>query len=212
MSAKRKTRKTRVSPEGIKVETVSPISTKSKISKLDTQIRKLEKELTEAGAADFFDYGADVPKLTPKTAETLVASLFHEGKDGEPLVESLVPPEKVSRPVLALESLMEADENQMHCAVANTEATAEALSNEAGVETSEFKRFPHLAVDVAPPYVAGLTKDANLDYFRSLEGRVLTVLDASSSDRTQREALKTLIRKEFRSTMTSVEVALTPPR
>lgn len=209
MSAKRKIRKTRVSPEGIQTETVSPISTKSKISKLETQIRKLENELTEAGAADFFDYGADVPKLTPKTAETLVASLFHEGKDGEPLVEPLVPPEKVSRPVQALENLMEADEEKMHCAVANADAKEEAANE---IVVSEFKRFPHLAADVTPPYVAGLTKDTNLGYFRSLEGRVLTILDASSSDRTQREALKTLIRKEFRSTMTSVEVALTPPR
>jgi len=104
MSAKRKIRKTRVSPEGIQTETV-----KAKTTKLRAEIERLEKELTEAGAADFFDYGADVPKLTPKTAETLVASLFHEGKDGEPLVESLTPPEKVSRPVQALENLMEAD-------------------------------------------------------------------------------------------------------
>jgi hypothetical protein len=205
MSAKRKIRKTRVSPEGIQTETV-----KTKTTKLRAEIERLEKELAEAGAADFFDYGADVPKLTPKTAETLVASLFHEGKNGEPLVETPPPPEKVSRPVQALENLMEADEEKMHCAVANADAKAEAISTEA--EVSEFKRFPHLAVDVAPPHVSGLDKSASLGYFRSLEGRVLTILDASSSDRTQREALKTLIRKEFRSTMTSIEVALTPPR
>jgi hypothetical protein len=43
-----------------------------------------------------------------------------------------------------------------------------------------------------------------ISQFKSLQGRVLTVIEAAISDKSQREAVKTLINKEFRSTMNKV--------
>jgi hypothetical protein len=40
--------------------------------------------------------------------------------------------------------------------------------------------------------------------FKSLEGRVLTIVDASFTDKTQRDAVKTLVKKEFRLTLDGV--------
>lgn len=62
------------------------------------------------------------------------------------------------------------------------------------------------------PYVApartGATKQAaekgTLQYLKSVEGRVLTVLEAAFSSTEQREAVKSLIKKEFRREMNRV--------
>jgi hypothetical protein len=43
-----------------------------------------------------------------------------------------------------------------------------------------------------------------LSYLKSVEGRVLTVLEAAISSDSQREAVKTLIKKEFRREMNKV--------
>lgn len=62
----------------------------------------------------------------------------------------------------------------------------------------------------------GTTVDAQaaekgtINYLKSVEGRVLTVLEAALSDKGQRDAVKTLIKKEFRRTMNQVNRAQTP--
>ena len=41
----------------------------------------------------------------------------------------------------------------------------------------------------------------SLQFLKSVEGRVLTIMEAAFSDKDQREAIKTLIKKEFRREM-----------
>jgi hypothetical protein len=48
------------------------------------------------------------------------------------------------------------------------------------------------------------TERGTIQYLKSVEGRVLTVLEAAFSSPEQREAVKSLIKKEFRREMNKV--------
>jgi len=54
------------------------------------------------------------------------------------------------------------------------------------------------------PTDAQATEKSTLNYLKSVEGRVLTVLEAALPDKEHRQAVKTLIKKEFRRTMNQV--------
>jgi hypothetical protein len=80
--------------------------------------------------------------------------------------------------------------------------TAEATTDVAQ-ETVEMKNEPIIIItDKAADAAKAAEERGTLSYLKSVEGRVLTIMEAAIPNDQQRDAIKTLIKKEFRREMT----------
>ena len=102
-------------------------------------------------------------------------------------VESLIDEKPVEKP---LDVVLEKEENRQRRGNAYTalERTEDAVAKDVVKRLSENHA-------IYPP-VRG--KETLVGRLKSLQGRILTIMDAAFADPAQREAIKTLINKEFR--------------
>lgn len=80
--------------------------------------------------------------------------------------------------------------------------TEEATPTVVAKETEESMKTEPIASDKAADLAKAAEERAPLSYLRSVEGRVLTIMEAAIPNDAQRDAIKTLIKKEFRREMT----------
>ena len=66
---------------------------------------------------------------------------------------------------------------------------------------AEFQRLP---LKVASAADVQAEEKGTIRYLKSVEGRVLTIMEAAFPNESQREAVKSLIKKEFRREMSRV--------
>jgi hypothetical protein len=71
-------------------------------------------------------------------------------------------------------------------------------------EDKAARRVTDMLASVFPKTMYGMGKDLIVAKLKSLQGRILTIVDASFQDPEQRKAVKTLVSKEFRLEMTRV--------
>ena len=71
-------------------------------------------------------------------------------------------------------------------------------------EDKAARRVTDMLASTPPRTMYGMGKDLIVARLKSLQGRILTIVDASFQDPEQRKAVKTLVSKEFRLEMTRV--------
>ena len=65
-------------------------------------------------------------------------------------------------------------------------------------EDKAFRKVTEMLASAPPRTLYGMGKDLVVARLKSLQGRMLTIVDASFQDHEQRKAVKTLVSKEFR--------------
>jgi hypothetical protein len=154
-------------------------------------LKKEVKALIDEPLSDmFFDSPSDAktPRTSPKTLNIAVESFL----SGE-LAEAKPENNKLSE---RLDNILEKVEDEQRF---------NGYSGIKKVEDTVTREVIERLAQNQAVYGPAISKDGILSQFKSLQGRILTIVDGCFSDPVQRGAIKTLVSKEFRREMSKVE-------
>jgi hypothetical protein len=154
----------------------------------------------ELGADLFAEGPPDPPKLNPEAEKLLSTDSDDIEYDESDDIDAGMAFDEISHVVEEDETTKEATTDVAEETEMKSSEPTVLRMDEVGGRLNSSKTA--IALDKAADLAKAAEERGSLQYLKSVEGRVLTIMEAAIPNDAQRDAIKTLIKKEFRREMT----------